>query len=289
MSFLLDPFLAFMLGVVFSFFTKGFQFSKQVTFAISATSISLATLYSILLYLDWVHTDFLILDSFAKILPIEQQFGPRIMFHSNESHVTKDLFPIPVVVIFYALYFLWFYLGFRTARQIIEPHEPTPSQKPQTKMYLRIAGLLVFVSAGMMLFFFTMIPLDEVAIGDSLGMNSGDSNKEAIVRSYMVGPNAIFKQFSDKLCNPDKLALEEAKPQQNIVSKDSNILLLANGIKNVSSNEITKMCQSREDVGENLIFVFVNLSTWMFLIAMFLVTMQSSQKHRFWEYGEAEQ
>ena len=114
MSFLLDPFLAFMLGVVFSFFTKGFQFSKQVTFAISATAICLATLYSILLYLDWIHTDFLILDSFAKILPIEQQYGPRIMFHSNASEVTRDVFPVPVVVIFYALYFLWFYLGFKT-------------------------------------------------------------------------------------------------------------------------------------------------------------------------------
>lgn len=289
MSFLLDPFLAFMLGVVFSFFTKGFQFSKQVTFAISGISISLATLYSILLYLDWVHTDFLILDSFTKILPIEQQFGPRIMFHSNASDVTKDLFPVPVVAIFYALYFLWFYLGFKTARQVIEPHEPTPSQNPQTKMYLRIAGLLVFVSAGMMLFFFTMIPLDEVVIGDSLGVNSGDFNKEAIVRSYMVGPNATFKQFSDKLCNPDKLASEEAKPQPNIVPKDSNILILVNEIPNISSNDISKMCQSREDVGENLIFVFVNLSTWMFLIAMFLVTMQSTQKNRFWEYGETGQ
>jgi hypothetical protein len=286
MSFLLDPFLAFMLGVVFSFFTKGFQFSKQVTFAISATAISLATLYSILLYLDWIHTDFLILDSFAKILPIEQQFGPRIMFHSNASEVTKDIFPVPVVMIFYALYFLWFYLGFKTARQVIEPHEPTPSHNPQTKMYMRIAGLLVFVSAGMMLFFFTMIPLDEVAIGDSLGIKSSDSNHEAIVKSYMVGPNATFKQFSDILCNPDKLAFE-ANPQQ-IVPKNHNILLLASEIGSVSSDDIGKMCQSREDVGENLIFVFVNLSTWMFLIAMFLVTMQSAPKHSFWEYGETE-
>ena len=287
MSFLLDPFLAFMLGVVFSFFTKGFQFSKQVTFAISATAICLATLYSILLYLDWIHTDFLILDSFAKILPIEQQYGPRIMFHSNASEVTRDVFPVPVVVIFYALYFLWFYLGFKTARQVIEPHEPTPTHNPQTRMYLRIAGLLVFVSAGMMLFFFTMIPLDEVAIGDSLGIKSTDSNKEAIVKSYMVGPNAIFTQFSDKLCNPGKLALEEAKPQQK-VPKNYNIVLLVNKIANVSSDDISKMCQSREDIGENLIFVFVNLSTWMFLIAMFLVTMQSAQKHSFWEYGETE-
>ena len=102
----------------------------------------------------------------------------------------------------------------------------------------------------------------------------------------MVGPNAIFTQFSDKLCNPDKLALE-AKPQQK-VPKNYNIMLLVNEIASVSSDDISKMCQSREDIGENLIFVFVNLSTWMFLIAMFLVTMQSAQKHSFWEYGETE-
>ena len=109
MSFLLDPFLAFMLGIIFSFLAKAFRLNKGLTFAVSAIAISLATIYSILLYLNVATTDFLILDTFAKFLPIEQQFGPRIMFHSNATDVTKESFPQWVAAIFYALYFAWFY------------------------------------------------------------------------------------------------------------------------------------------------------------------------------------
>src|SRR5207247_1877398 len=118
MSFLLDPFLAFMLGIIFSFIAKMLNLDKTKTFYLAATAISLATCYSVLLYLDVVRTDFLILDSFARILPIEQQFGPRIMFHSNDSGVTRDIFPVAIVTIFYALYFVWFYLGFKSLRNI---------------------------------------------------------------------------------------------------------------------------------------------------------------------------
>ena len=184
MSFLLDPFLAFMLGLFFSFLTKSLKFSSKVTFIISAIVISLATAYSLLLYLKWVVTDFLILDNLAMIFPIEQQIGPRIMLHSNATDVTKDLFPDFVIVIFYALYFVWFYLGFKTVRQILEPHEPTPLGNPQVRKNLRISGLVVFVSAGMILFFMIMIPVDEVRIGDALGANSG------MERSGICGPHS---------------------------------------------------------------------------------------------------
>jgi len=284
MSFLLDPFLAFMLGLFFSFLTKGFNFSQRATFTISAIVITLATAYSILLYLKWVVTDFLILDNLALILPIEQQIGPRIMLHSNATDVTKDMFPDFVIVIFYVLYFVWFYLGFKTVRQVMESHEPTPLGNPQVRMNLRVTGLVVFVSAGMLLFFFTMIPIDEVKIGDALGANSGVVDKEAIVKSYMVGPNAKFMKFSDELCNPDRLKIEEDPPI--LIPKNSNILILASEISSVSSDKISSMCQSREDVGKNFVFFGVNLATWMFLIAMFLVTKQSSQRHSFWKYGE---
>lgn len=283
MSFLLDPFLAFMLGLIFSFLTKGFKFHKNTTFAISAIAISLATTYSILLYLKVVPTDFLILDTFARFLPIEQQFGPRIMFHSNATDVTKELFPPGVVVLFYALYFVWFYLGFKSARNVIEPHEPTPSENPAAALYKRIGGLLIFISAGMMLFFFIMIPLDVVAIGDALGGKSALQDKEAAIKGYMGRSDALFSHYSNALCNPDKIGVEQDPPV--LSDRDSNIINVANELgSSVTKEDIRLMCQSRESVGENMIFVFVNISTWMFLVAIFMVTTPRINKDRFWDY-----
>jgi len=285
MSFLLDPFLAFMLGLIFSFITRAFKFKTNTTKVICGIAISLATSYSILLYLKVVATDFLVLDLFAKILPIEQQVGPRIMFHSNASEVVKESFPIPIVIIFYALYFLWFYLGFQTARNVIQPPEPTPSGNPQTSMYIRIGGALVFVSAGMMLFFFTMIPLDEVIIGEAFGTRSSLEDKEIQVRANMVslGPANKLSYFSDELCNPDKLEVE--KDTKEFVDKDSNIELLANQIQTVSVDEIKEMCQAREDVGQDLLFLFVNLSTWLFLVGIFMISRPLQSRNKYWDYG----
>jgi len=289
MSFLLDPFLAFMLGLIFSFFTKGFKFKERTTLVICGIAITLATSYSILLYLKWVRTDFLILDMFAMILPIEQQVGPRIMFHSNVSDVLKETFPIPVVIIFYGLYFLWFYLGFRTARQVMQPSEPTPKGNPQTSMFIRIAGSLVLVSAGMMLFFFIMIPMDEVIIGEALGGHSSLQEQEIRLKSYMVGlgPDNKLSYFSDELCNPDRLRIEE--DPQKFVEKNSNIELLANQVDEISIQDINEMCQARETIGNNVIFFFVNLSAWMFLIAAFMISRPLQYRNKLFDYGETQE
>jgi hypothetical protein len=290
MSFLLDPFLAFMLGIIFSVLTRSLHLSSNLTFGISATAISLATLYSILLYLNIATTDFLILDAFAKFLPIEQQYGPRIMFHSNQTGVTEESFPEVVVGIFYALYFVWFYLGFRATRNVIAPHEPTPLKNGETQQYIRIGGLLVFVSAGMMLFFFTMIPLDKVVIGDALGAKSDMQDKEAVIKGYMATSSAKLSSFSDALCNPDKIGLEQRPPV--IVSKDSAVNLLAGEVApsnpTVSAADIMAMCESREMIGANVVFFFVNLSTWMFLIGVFMVSSAHFKRSAFWQYGKGE-
>jgi hypothetical protein len=284
MSFLLDPFLAFMLGLIFSFFTKKFNFTSKTTFAVSTLVISLATSYSILLYMKIVKTDFLILDTFSRILPIEQQFGPRIMFHSNATDVTKEIFPFPLVVIFYALYFLWFYLGFKTVRHIMEPNEPTPIENPTISFYINIGGLLVFVSAGMMLFFFIMIPLDRVLIGDALGARSSLQNKEAAFKGYMANSNAKFSHFSDNLCRPEKIEMEKDPPR--LVDRDSAITLVVNELPTVTKADLREMCQSRENLGNNIVFIFDNISTWMFLIAIFMVTTPRIQKNGFWDYQD---
>lgn len=298
-----------MLGIVFSFVTQSFKFNKLQKFAIPAIAISLATSYSILLYLDIVHTDFLILDSFSKILPIEQQFGPRIMFHSNFSQVTSDIFPAAIVVVFYSLYFLWFYLGFKSFRNVTAPHEPTPKGSAMTASLMRIGGLLVFASAGMMLFFFIMIPLDKAAIGDALGAKAPEEfqNKEAAVAGYMARSDSKFKSFSDSLCNPDKIGIESF-PQAR-VDRDSGILVLLNELSGIqvggipspspsdatlgsnsgiSIQDIRVMCDSREFIGSEILFVFVNISAWMFLIAFFMLSTQQIVRSSYWNYGKNE-
>lgn len=288
MSFLLDPFLAFMLGLIFSVFTKKFNFTSKSTFAICSIVISLATSYSIMLYLKIVPTDFLVLDMFAKILPIEQQYGPRIMFHSNDTGVTKEFFPFLFVVIFYALYFLWFYLGYKSMRNILEPHEPTPSGNQETVTFIRVGGLLVFVSAGMMLFFFTMIPLDEVSIGDSFGAKSALVDQEATLKGYMARHDAKFSTFSDNLCHPEKIAVEAESPQV-VTTRDSSFSIVIDEVsKSVTANDIEEMCQARETLGKNIIFLFVNLSTWMFLIGIFMVTTPRIIKNNLWDYENKE-
>ena len=289
MSFLLDPFLVFMVGILVSYFTFYFNFTTRITLIISSIVVTLTTVYSILLYLDWVHTDFLVLDTFAIFLPIEQQFGPRIMFHSNVTFVTKDSFPESIVIIFYALYFVWFYLGFKTARQIIMPREPTPTKNLEFKNYFRVIGLFVFLSAGLTLFFLVMIPLDEVRIGDSLGIASNTPYKEALVKAHLLKNNFNINEFSNKLCNPDKLHRELVMDQRldfDSVSKYENIVKLSDAIPNVSKNELVDMCQAKKDAGENFIYVFVNISTWMFLISIFLITKDMKKRDYFWRYDK---
>lgn len=274
-----------MLGIIFSVITRALRFNRRRTFAISGIAISLATLYSILLYLNIVQTDFLILDTFATFLPIEQQNGPRIMFHSNATGVTKDAFPEAVVWIFYALYFLWFYLGFKSLRNVMAPEEPTPMRKPATYLYIRVGGLLVFVSAGMMLFFFIMIPLDTVAIGDALGAASDQQDKEAVVYGYMATSNARFSYFSDSLCNPDRISAEQVPPRDvdNLSAIDALVSSISSA--DVTQQDVIQMCQSREVVGSGIIFGFVNLSTWLFLVAIFMVCLVQPRKSAYWEYG----
>jgi len=205
------------------------------------------------------------------------------MFHSNETGVTKDFFPIPLVIIFYALYFLWFYLGFKSARNVIEPDEPTPTGNPNTFLYIKIGGLLVFVSAGMMLFFFIMVPIDKVAIGDAFGAKSNQLDAEAATMGYMASPSAQFHSFSDNLCNPDKVGLEHDPP--NIVSSNSGIELIHSQLPTVSTSDLQKMCQARQIIGENILFIFVNISTWMFLIATFMLTTPLKKKAEYWNDG----
>ncbi len=272
MSFVLDPFLAFSLGLVFSIFTKKLNIGKKTTFIICTIAISLATLYSVLLYLNIVHSDFLILDNFAKFLPIEHQFGPRIMLHSNETQVTKDSFPQFIIIIFYALYFLWFYLGFKSASNVLSTGSKLNKNIEPVIPYIRIGGLFIFVIAGLMLLFFVMIPLDKVLIGDVLGAKS-NQNQEEVVKSYMKSPNAKFNHFSDQLCNPQKLGIEENPPM--IVNKDTNIKILSNEISSISVNDLRNMCDVRENLANSVIFFFIVVSTWIFLIGVYIITIQS--------------
>ena len=70
------------------------------------------------------------------------------------------------------------------------------------------------------------------------------------------------------------------------VSKYENIVKLSDAIPNVSKNELVDMCQAKKDAGENFIYVFVNISTWMFLISIFLITKDMKKRDYFWRYDK---
>ena len=134
-----------------------------------------------------------------------------------------------------------------------------------------------------------MIPLDEVRIGDSLGIASNTPYKEALVKAHLLKNNFNINEFSNKLCNPDKLHRELVMDQRldfDSVSKYENIVKLSDAIPNVSKNELVDMCQAKKDAGENFIYVFVNISTWMFLISIFLITKDMKKRDYFWRYDK---
>jgi hypothetical protein len=126
-----------------------------------------------------------------------------------------------------------------------------------------------------------------VAIGDALGAKSDLQDKEAAVKGYMATSNAQFARYSDLLCNPDKLGAE--RDPQLAVSRDSAIGILVSDLppgSGVEAKDVTQMCQSREAVGANTVFIFVNLSTWLFLVGVFMVSAVHVKRSRFWRYGE---
>ena len=149
MSFLLDPYLSVFLGILFFYISDFFRWSTKVTIVVTGTAAVLATLYSVILYLDWLASDIIILDNLFPLLRVIPQKGSEIMFHSNVTGIQKADFPVPLVILFYVLYSLWVYLGFNVAKNLKAPREPTPTSMFGTANF-RLIGILLFVAGALL-------------------------------------------------------------------------------------------------------------------------------------------
>ena len=148
MSFLLDPYLSVILGTLFFYISSFFRWSRKVTIIATGTAAMLATFYSVVLYLDWLASDVLILDTLYPLIRVIPQKGSEIMFHTNITGVDKTTYPVVLAALFYALYPLWVFLGFHTAKNLNAAREPTPTNRWGTANY-RLMGLLLFVGGAL--------------------------------------------------------------------------------------------------------------------------------------------
>ncbi len=120
MSFFLDAFVFFAVGVAMFLVTSWIRRKLWPKWSSGYTAILgiLVTLIfgsmSVLLYLDDNGTSPIFI--FLKVvLQMEDPSGGYVMLHTNATGVTKADMPWPLVVILFALYPAWVYLGFRTA------------------------------------------------------------------------------------------------------------------------------------------------------------------------------
>lgn len=159
MSFLLDPYLSVFLGMLFFYISNFFRWKPKLTIVVTVIAATFATLYSVVLYLDWLASDILILDTLYPLLQVKQQNGSSIMFHSNVTGINKATFPVPLVALFYGLYFLWVYLGFNIAKNLKAPREPTPTNKYGTANF-RLMGLLLLLAGALLTLYGLTMPTE---------------------------------------------------------------------------------------------------------------------------------
>ena len=159
MSFILDPYLSFFVGALFFFISNFFQWKPRVTLAVTAVAAVLATLYSVLLYLDLIGSDFLILDNLYPFIRVIPQKGSDIMLHANVTGASKATFPPALAALFYILYPVWVYIGFSTASNLQAPREPTPTHRFGTANW-RITGMLLFFLGSLLTLYGLAMPTE---------------------------------------------------------------------------------------------------------------------------------
>ncbi len=159
LSFILDPYLSVIVGAIFFILSDFFQWKPKVTIAVTGVAAVLATLYSVVLYLDWLPSDILILDNLFPLLRVLPQKGSEIMLHSNVTGATKDTFPVALAILFYLLYPLWVYLGFNITKNLKAPREPTPTHRFGTANY-RLGGMGLFLLGELLTLYGLAMPTE---------------------------------------------------------------------------------------------------------------------------------
>ena len=108
MSFFVDPFALFLLGVLLFIVYANYNVSKSVLYALAAAILTSFIFGGVALYLDW----------YRWVIPgIVDLKGSFIMFDQGLTGITKSAFPAWIAMTFVTLYPLWFVLGYETAKK----------------------------------------------------------------------------------------------------------------------------------------------------------------------------
>jgi hypothetical protein len=107
MSFLLDPPLLFAIGIVLYLASKRLGIGRLAKITIGLLIVLTFIAFSLLLYTD----------VFRCVFPVvcDGMSGSEFMFHSNITGIYKSDVPLLVVILLFALYPVWIYLGYASA------------------------------------------------------------------------------------------------------------------------------------------------------------------------------
>lgn len=107
MSFLLDPPALFAIGIVLYFTGKKLRLERLAKITLGLLIVLSFILFSMLLYAD----------VFRCVFPVlcQSMSGSEFMFHSDITGIYKKDVPLLVVILLFALYPLWIYMGYASA------------------------------------------------------------------------------------------------------------------------------------------------------------------------------
>jgi hypothetical protein len=104
MSFLLDPPTLFIIGILLYFIGNKYGLARRLKITIGLFVVIIFISFSTLLYMD----------VFKCVFPIicNGLSGSEFMFHSDITGIYKKDVPLPVVIVLFALYPIFIYLGY---------------------------------------------------------------------------------------------------------------------------------------------------------------------------------
>ena len=106
MSYILDPPLLFVIGMILLLMQKFFNVKHKTMAVIGIPVVLLFMCGSTLLYLDVIRW------------PIPDTQGSSWMFHTNYTGIRKEDMPVPLVTAMVLIYPIWLYLGYAVAKRL---------------------------------------------------------------------------------------------------------------------------------------------------------------------------
>jgi hypothetical protein len=108
MSFFVDPLGLLFFGAILYIVSANYTFAKSLIYTLTAAILSSFMFGGLALYLDWYRW------TVPGLIDLK---GSYIMFDQGLTGITKEAFPVWIVVMFLSLYPFWFALGYEAAKK----------------------------------------------------------------------------------------------------------------------------------------------------------------------------